>query len=55
MQGTMQGTDLTFEPTKRTFHIHISPINPNRKTRVYVERPSRQVLERRALRAAGAR
>ena len=44
----MYGTDLTFEPTARTFYVHVSA--SKRKTRVYGTRPSRQRQRAAALR-----
>lgn len=45
----MFGTDLSFEPTVRTFYVHVSA--SKRKTRVYGTRPSRQRQRFAALRA----
>lgn len=42
----MHGTDLSFEPTQRTFH-YVGDDDSRR--RVYRPRPSRQVRFRRAL------
>jgi hypothetical protein len=43
----MFGTDLSFEPTTRTFCVHESV--GGRKSRVYRKRPSRQTQLRRVL------
>jgi hypothetical protein len=49
----MFGTDLNFEPTTRTFYVHVSA--SERKTRVYRQRPSRQRRLFAALRAQTGR
>lgn len=49
----MYGTDLTFEPTARTFYVHES--EGGRKSRVYRTRPSRQRQRFAALRAQTGR
>lgn len=43
----MYGTDLSFEPVRHTFYVHVSA--SNRRTRVYRPRPSRQTQLRAAI------